>query len=317
MLPTRILGRTGVETTVLGIGGHLGLLNDDDNPIHRRDEAIRSVHRAIDLGIRYFDTSPMYGACEAEEHLGAGLVTLGSDARSSLTISTKVGSHPDRPHQFGANDVRWCYDNSRRVLGPIDIVFVHDPRSEEDMETILGPGGAFEVLESLRDAGEIRAIGLGNRNHRWQRQVIDSGRADIILPSYDYHPIRQTMSPLLDHAARAVVGVVNGSPYLGGLLAGGDPETLILRWGDGPDMQRARSIYAWCEARETEVGALAVQFSTREPRIATTLVGPRTVAEIEDNLRHATAQIPDAIWQKFGAFLAGLEPTSEPGGEVL
>ena len=316
MLSIQPLGNTGIETTNLGVGGHLGLLKDSDDPTRRQDEGIRTVQRAVELGVRYFDTSPMYGAREAEEHLGAGLATLDAEVRAGLTVSTKVGTHPDRQHHYGAADVRWCYDNSRKILGPIDIVFVHDPQSDADMDAIMGSGGALEVLEGLRADGEIRAIGLGNRNHRWQRQIIDSGRADIILPSYDYHPIRQSMAPLLDHAAAAGVAVVNGSPYQSGLLAGIDLDALPRRQDDA-DVERARQIYAWCAACGVEVGAIAVQFSMRQPRIGATLVGPRTAAELEDNIRHATTEIADDVWEAFGVFLRDLQPGPAPGGEVL
>ena len=180
----------------------------------------------------------------------------------------------------------------------------------------MGPGGALEVLEGLHADGEIRAIGLGNRNHRWQRQIIDSGRADIILPSYDYHPIRQSMAPLLDHAAAAGVTVVNGSPYQAGLLAGIDLDALLRRQDDA-DVERARQIYAWCAECGVEVGAMAVQFSMRQPRIGATLVGPRTAAELEDNIRHATADIGDDVWEAFGVFLRDLQPVPATGGEVL
>ena len=316
MLSIKPLGNTGIETTNLGVGGHLGLLNDSDDPARRQDEGIRTVQRAVERGVRYFDTSPMYGAGEAEKHLGAGLATLDAEVRAGLTVSTKVGTHPDRRHHYGADDVRWCYDNSREMLGPIDIVFVHDPQSDADMDVIMGPGGALEVLEGLRADGEIRAIGLGNRNHRWQRQIIDSGRADIILPSYDYHPIRQSMAPLLDHAAAAGVTVVNGSPYQAGLLAGIDLDALLRRQDDA-DVERARQIYAWCAECGVEVGAMAVQFSMRQPRIGATLVGPRTAAELEDNIRHATTEIAAAVWEAFGVFLRDLQPGPAPGGEVL
>ena len=316
MLSIKPLGNTGIETTNLGVGGHLGLLNDSDDPARRQDEGIRTVQRAVERGVRYFDTSPMYGACEAEKHLGAGLATLDAEVRAGLTVSTKVGTHPDRRHHYGADDVRWCYDNSREILGPIDIVLVHDPQSDADMDVIMGPGGALEVLEGLQADGEIRAIGLGNRNHRWQRQIIDSGRADIILPSYDYHPIRQSMAPLLDHAAVAGVTVVNGSPYQAGLLAGIDLDALPRRQDD-VDVERARQIYAWCAERGVEVGAMAVQFSMRQLRIGVTLVGPRTAAELEDNIRHATAEIGDDTWAAFEVFLRDLQPAPATGGEVL
>ena len=67
MLPVQPLGRSGITTTTLGVGGHLGLLHDSDDPARRRDEAVRTVRRAVERGVRYFDTSPMYGAGESEE----------------------------------------------------------------------------------------------------------------------------------------------------------------------------------------------------------------------------------------------------------
>ena len=82
----------------------------------------------------------------------------------------------------------------------------------------------------------------------------------------------------------------NGSPYQAGLLAGIDLDALPRRQDDG-DVERARQIYAWCAERGVEVGAMAVQVSMRQPRIGATLVGPRTAAELEDNIRHATADI--------------------------
>ena len=86
---------------------------------------------------------------------------------------------------------------------------------------------------------------------------------------------------------------------------------------DDADVERARQIYAWCAACGVEVGAIAVQFSMRQPRIGATLVGPRTAAELEDNIRHATTEIAAAVWEAFGVFLRDLQPGPAPGGEVL
>ncbi len=301
---------------MLGTGGAaLGMLLEDDDSQRRRGAAVAAVQRAVELGVRYFDTSPAYGGSLAERHLGAGLAALDPVIRAEIVVSTKVGTHPQRRGGYGAEDIRWSYENSREILGPIDIVFVHDPRSDEDMDTILAPGGAFEVLEELKAGGQIRALGLGVRRHRYLRRAIESGRADVILPSYDYHPIRQSLEPLLAVAAGAGVGVVNGSPYQAGLLAGIDLSAPVRRPSDG-DLARARQIYAWCAAREVEVGALAVQFSLRQGRISSTLTGPRTVAEVEDSIRHATASIGEAIWEELADFLSTLQPPPVPGGEA-
>ncbi len=315
-LRSRTLGHTGVSVTELGVGGYIGALTDDSaSDTQRQDAAIAAVQRAIDLGVRYFDTSPAYGT--AERYLGAALSTLAPEVRSLLTVSTKVGTHPERRNTYGVDDVRWCFENSRQMLGRIDIVFVHDPTCDAHMDTILASGGAFEALEQLQSQGEIHGFGLGNSSHRYQHRVIDSGRASVILPSYDYHPIRQSLAPLLDIAGSADVAVVNGSPYQAGLLAGIDlDEAARRRSPDDADLLRARAIVAWCDQRDIDVGALAVQFSLRDERIATTLVGPRTVDEVESGVRHATEKLPDDVWSELADLLADLQPPAAPGGEI-
>ena len=318
MLATKTLGRTGIEVTNLGVGGFLGLLLDPEaTPAQCEEAGVEAVRRAVELGVRYFDTSPAYGNGFSERHLAAGLAALDPEVRAGLTVSTKVGTHPERRYAYGADDVRWCFEASRALLGAIDVVLVHDPASDEHIDTILGPGGAFDALEELKAAGEIRAIGLGVRPHRFLSRAMESGRADVILPSYDYHLIRRSAAPLLDEAAAASVGVINGSPYQSGMLADVDLEQEANRWRPGhPDLERARQIAAWCRERGLEVGAAAVQFSLRDPRIDATLVGPRTKAEVESCLRHATAELPGEIWEELEGFLAELEPPPEPGGEA-
>lgn len=317
MLPRKTLGRTGIEVTHLGVGGFLGLLLDPEaTPAQREEAGVEAVSRAVELGVRYFDTSPAYGDGLSERHLAAGLAALDPGVRAGLTVSTKVGTHLERRYAYGADDVRWCFDGSRELLGAVDVVLVHDPASDEHIDTILGPGGAFDALEELKAAGEIRAIGLGVRPHRFLRRAMESGRADVI-PSYDYHLIRRSAAPLLAEAAEAGVGVINGSPYQSGLLAGVDLVREARRWRpEHADVARARQIAAWCAERDLDVGAAAVQFSLREPRIDATLVGPRTAAEVESCLGHATAELPEGVWEELEGFLAGLQPPPEPGGEV-
>ena len=299
MLPRKTLGRTGIEVTNLGVGGFLGLLLDPEaTPAQREEAGVEAVRRAVELGVRYFDTSPAYGEGLSERHLAAGLAALDPGVRAGLTVSTKVGTHPERRYAYGADDVRWCFEGSRELLGAVDVVLVHDPASDEHIDTILGPGGAFDALEELKAAGEIRAIGLGVRPHRFLRRAMESGRADVILPSYDYHLIRRSAAPLLAEAAEAGVGEAR-------------------RWRpEHADVARARQIAAWCAERDLDVGAAAVQFSLREPRIDATLVGPRTAAEVESCLGHATAELPEGIWEELEGFLAGLQPPPEPGGEA-
>ena len=317
-LPRRQLGRTGVTVTALGTGGYLGELPDPNAPESAREAAaIEAVRRAVDLGIGYFDTSPAYGKNgTAERYLGLGLGELSDHGREAITVSTKVGTHPQRRQQYDADSVRWSFDRSTEILGRIDIVYVHDPTADEHMDQILGPGGAFQALEELRDAGVIRALGLGVRKHRFLRRAIHTGRCDVILPSYDYHPLRTSAGPIFRLASEHGVGVANGSPYDAGLLAGIDLDEAASRRGPaGPDLERARQLWVWCQERSIDLGVLAVQHNLRNSNIDSVLVGPRPAEEVEENVRHATTDLPDDIWPELEEFTGVLRPSASPGGE--
>jgi D-threo-aldose 1-dehydrogenase len=319
-LPRRRLGRTGLEVSALGVGGWLGRLDDPAAGAAAQEAAaIQAVRRAVELGVTYFDTSPAYGAGAAERHLGLGLRELAPAVRATLRLATKTGTHPDRLHQYDADATRWTVDHSLGLLftDHIDVLLVHDPRSDDDMDQVMQPGGALEALEALKAQGVVGAIGLGVRTHRFLRRAVGSDRFDVILTPYDYTPLRASAAGLIDAAAARDVGVINGSPYAAGLLAGADPDVAASRRSPlAPgDLERARVLWRWCRERNLDLGALAMQFSVRNPHLAVTLAGPRTAAEVEGNVRHALAPLPESTWQELERLLAGLPPAA-PGGEA-
>jgi D-threo-aldose 1-dehydrogenase len=320
-LPTRHLGRTNYEVSVAGVGGWLGRLEDPQaTRADRERAAVDAVRRAVELGVTYFDTSPAYGPDgEAERHLGLGLRELSASERSRLRIATKTGTHPQRRHAYDGDSTRWTVENSLRVLfaDRIDVLLIHDPRDEADMEAAFGAGGALEALEGLKAQGVIGAIGLGVRTHRFLRRAIEGGRFDAIITPYDYTLLRTSAAPVIELAAARDVGVINGSPYAAGLLAGLDPDAAAQRRGTltPRDLERARGLWRWAQERGLDLGAVAMQYSLRNEKIAVTLVGPRTAEEVEGNVRHATAALPPGLWSELDAFLATLGAPA-PGGEV-
>lgn len=113
------------------------------------------------------------------------------------------------------------------------------------------------------------------------------------------------------------MGVVSGSPYLAGLLAGLHPDQAAARrqYDIPADLARARALWRWADEHKVDLGAVAVQYNLRNPHITTTLVGPRDADEVEANIRHATTVLPDGLWDKLEAFMAALGPYA-PGGEA-
>ena len=330
-LARKRLGRSGLLVSVVSIGGWLGILYNpeksetgiwggvSEDRSARDAAAIAAVRRALSLGINYFDTAPMYASGEAERLLGVGLNALSPPERQELIISSKVGAHPQRPKAYDADTIRWSLDRSLYNLHShqLDIVFIHDPESDAHMNQMLGPGGAVEALVALKAQGVVGAIGLGVRTHRFLLRAIESGQFDVILPSYDYSPIRNSAASVIDLAASCDVGVVSGSPYVAGLLAGLDPDLAAAKRppDSAADLDRSRALWRWARDCGVDLGAVAMQYSLRNRHITTVLSGPRDVAEIEANIGHASTQLPAGIWDNLDAFLSTLGP-QPPGGEA-
>src|SRR5579872_2970571 len=155
-LATRWLGRAGMEVTALslgcaGIGAREGVTDSS---------AVETVRRALAAGIRYLDTSPLYG--ESERRVG---IALEGVPRQDYLLSTKTGTHPERRHDYSWDGTMWSVENSLSLLGCgyFDLLLVHDPRDEADMQTVFGACGALAALERLKEERVVRAIGLGQR----------------------------------------------------------------------------------------------------------------------------------------------------------
>lgn len=295
-LPRHRLGKSNLDIPAIALGG-AGLGSQDLSD----DEAIATIQYALASGIDYFDTSPLYG--ESERRFGLALE--GAD-RSSLVISTKTGTHPERRGDYSWDGTMWSVENSLQTLKTdyLDLVLVHDPNrfSDDGMTPIFADGGALDALEHLKAQGVIRAIGLGQKRFDYHRQAIESGRFDVILTFNNYHPLDVSAADwLLPLAKEHDVGVLNGSPMAHGLLTGQDPDVIAAQraWGNIAELlPDARLLYDWCGQRNNPMAAVIFQFCLRQPLIDCTLTGAKTRAELEGNLHAASQQLPDDIWDE-------------------
>jgi aryl-alcohol dehydrogenase-like predicted oxidoreductase len=292
-LPRRRLGRSGMEVTELalgtvGIGGYYGPLPED--------VAVAALRRAAEIGINYVDTSPHYK--EAEARIGRWLRQAGGRP-AGLLISTKTGTHPTRRGDYSADATRWSVENSLQLTGAgyFDCVLIHDPRSMDELEQALAPGGAVEELARMKGEGKVRSVGLGVREHEYHRRAVDSGKVDVILTYADYTLVRQTAASLIEEAAKAGVGVILAQLVHAGQLAGPDPTT-VERLKGRPELQAAHDWWLWARERGVSLPALAIQFGLRNPYVGCALVGAQAAHEVEENVRYATEPIPDEIWRE-------------------
>lgn len=274
----------------VGIGGYYGPLPEE--------AATGAVRRAYELGINYLDTSPLYR--ESEARIGHAFAAMGGRP-PGLYLSTKTGTHPARRGDYSAAGTRWSVENSLRLLGvdSVDLLLIHDPRSEAELEQCFAPGGAVEELERMKEEGKLGAIGLGCRQHDYHRRAIRSGKIDAILTFADYNLVRQTAASLMAEAAGAGVGVILAQVLLSGLLSGVDPlSDERLRQRPAADVEAAREWRSWALERGVSLQALAIQYGLRNPHVGCVLVGAKTAGEVEENVAAVRQPVDEAIWQE-------------------
>ena len=198
MITTR-LGKTGLEVSRVGIGGI---------PIQRpsEDEAIKIIHRALDLGINFIDTAAGYG--NSEERIGKALI----GHRDQVVIATKSG----RP---GKTEAAAELERSLKRLQTdvIDIWQLHNISNAEKYAQVTGPGGSLETAQEALQAGKIRHIGLSSHNLDIAIKAVKSGLFEVIQFPFNY-VTREPEDELIPLAKEYDVVFIGMKPFAGGML---------------------------------------------------------------------------------------------------
>jgi len=144
----RDLGATGVQVSVIGLGGsHLGQAQVPE------DEAIRIIHEALDRGINFLDNSWDYNEGRSEERVGKALTSSGY--REKAFVMTKIDG---RTKQAAADQIN---DSLRRLqVDHIDLLQHHEVLRYDDPDRIFDEGGAMEAVLAAKQAGKVRFIGF-------------------------------------------------------------------------------------------------------------------------------------------------------------
>ncbi|MFP4432088.1 MAG: aldo/keto reductase [Spirochaetaceae bacterium] len=165
-IPSRALGKTGLEVSILGLGGAVAVAESPD-----RAEAI--ISRAIDLGINYIDTAHQYGPSEA--NIGRVM----RRRRGEVILASKTD---DRTYD---GTMRQFEESLRRLQTDyLDLYQLHAMHSEGDLDAALGKGGAVEAIEKLREEGVVRHVGItAHKNSRFLASALRRYPFDCVLLS--------------------------------------------------------------------------------------------------------------------------------------
>ena len=310
----RGLPRSGLELTELGFGGsQLGNLYRETG----EDEAADAVAAAWEAGIRYFDTAPHYGLGLSERRLGRALRGL---PRDGFVLSTKVGrllvpdgatGGPDtegfavpatvrRVRDYSRDGVLRSVESSLERLGldRIDIVLIHDP--DDHAREALDQ--AAPALSALRDAGVVRAYGVGMNQSALLARFVRETDVDVVMVAGRYTLLEQpALDDLLPAALERGVGVVIAGVFNSGLLARPRPTPGARYDYDAapPELlARATRIAQVCERHGTTLPAAAQAFVLRHPAVVSAVIGLRNRAQVEDGVGRYEHGVPAALWSE-------------------
>jgi D-threo-aldose 1-dehydrogenase len=266
------------------------------------DEQARETFLAIFNGpTNFVDTSRLYGNGRAEARIGAVLREIGG-LPPGFVLSTKV----DRNHagRLDAAVARRSLEESLRVLGldRVDMLHLHDPEYVEDLADVTAPGGAIDELFRIKEEGLTDAVGLAAGKLSTMMPMLRDWDFDVVLTHNRFTLLNRSAEGLIDFAVSRGMAVLNAAPYGSGILAK-PAHSRRFAYKEAPDEvgERAMRMAAICARHGVPLGAAALQFSMRDPRIVSTVCGVTRPERVEQTIAWATLPIADALWDELKA----------------
>jgi D-threo-aldose 1-dehydrogenase len=320
------LGNTGLRVTRLGLGGASigGLFR-----AVRDEDAVATVDRAWELGVRMFDVAPLYGYGLSERRFG---MALADRPRDEYVLSTKVGrlirrtdaippgadvdrqaldgredayyvrTEPLRAvFDYSADGVRRSVEESLERLGlaRIDIALIHDP----DDHWAAAIGEAYPALARLREEGTIGALGAGMNQSTMLARFAREGDFDVFLVAGRYTLLDQeALTELLPLCVRREIAVLIGGVMNSGILAEPSPGGRF-NYQPAPAVvvDRARRLAEVCARHDVPLRAAAIQFPLAHPAVRSLIAGVRTIEHLDEYVELMRQPIPDDLWEELRA----------------
>ena len=277
-----------------------------------------TVLAALDSGINFIDTAPLYGHGNAERMIGSAL----SKTNKEYVISTKVGRvlkkfAPEEiagkvdglaafigvdPTIFPVFDfsrdgiLRSIQESLERLnISSIDIALIHDADDRID-EAIKN---SYPVLDELRSQGVIKGIGVGMNICSYATKAVKEMDLDVILIAGRYSLLDQSAQEVLfKECLKKQTGIMVGGVYNSGVLANPVPESTYNYVPVTPEiLSKVKQIQALLLDFDISLTAAAIQFPLRHPAVTCVLTGSRSVTELNANIKDFDQTIPDAAWK--------------------
>jgi D-threo-aldose 1-dehydrogenase len=305
----RLLGSTGFSVSPVCVGcaplGNMPKTFEYSVSEQRASETLRAVFGSP---LNFLDTAASYGDGESERRIGEALEAIGG-LPEGCVLATKADRDP-KTGNFSGDQMRRSVERSLRLLGldRLQLVHLHDPEyldepGREPFEYMMAPGGPVEVLVGLKEEGIIEHLGIAGGPVELLIWFVKTGLFETVITHNRYTLVNRTAEPLLDLAVRRGVAVLNAAPYGSGILAKGPDAYARYEYREAPQelIERVRKMEGVCKEFGIPLAAAALQSSTRDPRVVSTIVGISRPERVEQTLDLATHPVPDELWPTLDA----------------
>lgn len=301
----RSLGRTGVKVSSLCLG--CMMFGGKTTPA----DSAAIIDRALDAGINFLDTANVYSIGRSEEATGEALKRNGK--RNEVVLATKVhgkmGPGPNDMNNTRRHIIEQCEASLRRLQTDwIDLYQLHRPQSDMPIDETL------RAMDDLVRSGKVRYIGTSTfaawqlLESLWVSKEYGLNRFVCEQPPYNLLD-RRVERELLPMAQSYGIATIPWSPLAGGLLTGKysrdsqPPEDSRYANIDANPMYRRRmndAIWDVIEGLETiakekgvSLSQLSLAWVMQQPGVTSPIIGPRTMEQLEDNLKAVDVTITD------------------------
>ena len=296
----RPLGSTGLSISPLCIGcAPLGDMPETFEYGVDEDRAFQTLEAVFESPVNFLDTAASYGDGESERRIGEVLKRRGG-LPEGVVLATKA----DRDLQtgeFSGEQMRRSVERSLKLLGldRLQLCYLHDPEHER-FEHMMAPGGPVEVLRDLRDEGVIEHLGVAGGPIDMEIRYVETGLFEAVITHNRYTLVDRSAEPLLDVAAERGVALLNAAPYGSGILAKGPDACARYEYSEAPAemVERVRAMQKVCEEFGVPLAAAALQFSMRDSRVASTIVGMTRPERVEQTLKLAAEPVQEELWER-------------------
>ncbi len=284
-IPTRRLGNTGINLSVLGLGTW-GLCAESYGKVFPEQRS-RTVARAVDQGLCVFDMAPWWGPDGASETEVRAAVSPRRDAMTYITRAGLSRSEAGSKAAFDTASLTAQCEGSLSRLGTdrIDVWLLHEPTASD-----LCADALHVCLAALKRTGKVRAWGVATSQHDVARTALDKGAEVLCLPFNLHRP--QLVWDLGPGAAAQGVGILARSVLLHGLLAGrwnhkkrfASDDHRTHRWNPdalGERVRQTGDLRFLVHDATLSMASAAQRFVLAHDTVTCALIGPRTPGQVE------------------------------------